>query len=217
MTKPHRLTPEQWESIEQYAEDNDHDACLLDLRDRIEALEAAQQPRAFTGQVVAPITNQTGPGVGVALAQPEPVAPPMPMPGDAEGLAEVFWGRYDQPEPVAPTLKEVSDWILLEKKKGARWATATDHHEALPIACAAMHHALARYGTPANQPVPVSERLPGPEDCDGEGRCWWFSPPACGPHTIRPCWTFDSKTLEGDTHWLPHWALPVPGVEGADE
>jgi hypothetical protein len=55
-----------------------------------------------------------------------------------------------QPEPVAPTLKEVSDWILLEKKKGARWATATDHHEALPIACAAMHHALARWGTPAN-------------------------------------------------------------------
>jgi hypothetical protein len=55
-----------------------------------------------------------------------------------------------QPEPQGPTLKEVSDWILLEKKKGARWATATDHHEALPIACAAMHHALARWGTPAN-------------------------------------------------------------------
>ena len=54
-----------------------------------------------------------------------------------------------QPEPVAPTLKEVSDWILLEKKKGARWATTTDHHEALRIACAAMHHALARWGTPA--------------------------------------------------------------------
>jgi hypothetical protein len=33
-----------------------------------------------------------------ALAE-QPVAPPMPMPGDAEGLAEVFWGRYDQPEP----------------------------------------------------------------------------------------------------------------------
>jgi hypothetical protein len=66
------------------------------------------------------------------------------------------------------------------------------------------------------KPVPVSERLPGPEDCDAEGRCWWFSPPACGPHTIRPCWTFDSETLEGDTHWLPRRALPVPGVEGAD-
>jgi hypothetical protein len=73
---------------------------------------------------------------------------------------------------------------------------------------------LARWGRPAIEPVPVSERLPGPEDCDEKGRCWWFSPPACGPNTIRPCWTFDSETLEGDTHWLPHWALPVPGVEG---
>ena len=43
MTKPHRLTPEQWESIERYAEDNAYDACFLELRARIEALEAAQQ------------------------------------------------------------------------------------------------------------------------------------------------------------------------------
>jgi hypothetical protein len=43
MTKPYRLTPEQWESIELYAEDNAYDACFLELRARIEALEAAQQ------------------------------------------------------------------------------------------------------------------------------------------------------------------------------
>jgi hypothetical protein len=42
MTKPYRLTPEQWESIERYAEDNVYDACFLELRARIEALEAAQ-------------------------------------------------------------------------------------------------------------------------------------------------------------------------------
>ena len=44
MTKPYRLTPAQWESIERYAEDNAYDACILELRARIEALEAAQQP-----------------------------------------------------------------------------------------------------------------------------------------------------------------------------
>ena len=65
-----------------------------------------------------------------ALAQPEPVAPPMPVPGDAEGLAEVFWGRYDQPEPVAPSNKEVvelvarlRDWhsvpLLSERERAA--------------------------------------------------------------------------------------------------
>jgi hypothetical protein len=30
---------------------------------------------------------------------------------------------------------------------------------------------LARYTRPTTEPVPVSERLPGPEDCDAEGRC----------------------------------------------
>ena len=45
-----------------------------------------------------------------ALAQPEPARQPMPVPGDAEGLAEVFWGRYDQPEPVAPTDEEIEEW-----------------------------------------------------------------------------------------------------------
>ena len=69
-----------------------------------------------------------------ALAQPEPVAPPMPVPGDAEGLAEVFWNRYDQPEPVAPTDEEII----------AFWS---EH-------CAGDGDAgilrLARWGTPAN-------------------------------------------------------------------
>jgi len=36
-----------------------------------------------------------------ALAQPEPVGRPWPVPGDAEGLAEVFWGNYDQFDPEA--------------------------------------------------------------------------------------------------------------------
>ena len=44
MTKPYRLTPAQWESIERYADDCVYDACFLELRARIEALEAAQQP-----------------------------------------------------------------------------------------------------------------------------------------------------------------------------
>jgi hypothetical protein len=66
-------------------------------------------------------------------------------------------------------------------------------------------------GRPAIEPVPVSERLPEPEDCDAKGRCWWWDADddmwRLSEH--RPwllCWT----------HWLPHWALPVPGVEGVN-
>jgi hypothetical protein len=85
MSKTHRLTPEQWESIERYADDNTYDACFLELRARIEALEvgaacphvrssdegtsycalaeavAAQQSPLFTAEevarIVAPITR----------------------------------------------------------------------------------------------------------------------------------------------------------------
>jgi hypothetical protein len=43
MTNQHRATPEQWKYIERYAYDYTYDACILELRARIEALEAAQQ------------------------------------------------------------------------------------------------------------------------------------------------------------------------------
>jgi len=53
-------------------------------------------------------------------------------------------------------------------------------------------------------PTPVSERLPGPEDCSHpEGECWWFDPASDG------AWYID--TYQGNyTCWLPHYALPVP-------
>ena len=43
MTKQHRATPEQWETVEKYADSIGY-SCILELRARIEALEAAQQP-----------------------------------------------------------------------------------------------------------------------------------------------------------------------------
>jgi hypothetical protein len=57
-------------------------------------------------------------------------------------------------------------------------------------------------------PVPVSERLPGPEDCDEEGRCWVFD-----DMLGLPSWTLIKvlgKNLEPDMTWLPHHALPMP-------
>jgi hypothetical protein len=63
---------------------------------------------------------------------------------------------------------------------------------------------LARWITPANQPVPVSERLPGVGDCDAEGFCWFWD----------YGWTRQQRGWHDDerTHWLPHWALPVPAI-----
>jgi hypothetical protein len=61
------------------------------------------------------------------------------------------------------------------------------------------------------QPVPVSERLPGPEDCDAEGRCWMFDPCDRGWWCYREALPSDGDP-EPFTHWLPHWALPAPAI-----
>jgi hypothetical protein len=64
---------------------------------------------------------------------------------------------------------------------------------------------LTRWGTPTIQPVPVSERLPGPEDCDRYGQCWFWC-------KAVKTWDFRSRNRQmvHDTHWLPAHALPVP-------
>jgi hypothetical protein len=46
MTDQHRATPEQWEYQERWASDDDDASCILELRDRVEALEAAQLEQA---------------------------------------------------------------------------------------------------------------------------------------------------------------------------
>jgi dihydroneopterin aldolase len=44
VTTPHRSTPEHWAAVEAYAQQvSSTDDCLLELRARVEALEAAQQ------------------------------------------------------------------------------------------------------------------------------------------------------------------------------
>lgn len=62
-------------------------------------------------------------------------------------------------------------------------------------------------------PVPVVERLPGAEDCDGEGRCWFLSFPF---EYSRMTWSLEDRTYgcnAGFSHWLPANALPLPARE----
>jgi hypothetical protein len=61
---------------------------------------------------------------------------------------------------------------------------------------------------PEPAPVAVSERLPGPEDCTAQGRCWVF-------YRGFATWTLEKPLGQdgkhtGYTHWLPANALPTP-------
>jgi hypothetical protein len=113
-----------------------------------------------------------------------------------------------QPEPQGPTDEE------LIRAYQAAYQPAWERGEYYGCHVDGLRAVLARWGRPAIEPVPVSERLPGPEDCDAEGQCWWWDPDCRQTEAWRRGL---SEYASGSySHWLPHWVLPVPGVEGAD-
>lgn len=184
------------------------------------------------------------------LAEPVVAWEPMPLPGDAEGLAEVFWA---EPEDEGPSDEELEaiELALWDKYRTKGWGGEEFMYDNnFSYALEEYRAVLARWGRPAAAPVPepgevaelvaelgskdrwtqltdaqldraatllqqqaapapvvapvpVSERLPGPEDCDAEDNCWWFDPHADGAwylDTYQSCYT----------HWLPAHALPTP-------
>ena len=116
-----------------------------------------------------------------------------------------------QPEPVGPTDEE------LVRVYQAAYQPAWDRGEFHGCHVDGLRAVLARWGRPAIDPIPVSERLPGPEDCDAEGMCWWFSPedPGVGRFGVAACWVLRQRGEDDDwlQAWLPHYALPVPQQE----
>jgi hypothetical protein len=146
-----------------------------------------------------------------ALAQPEPVERPIWTEGICgDGAAILKDGVMQpiedviaalnatalaQPEPVGPTDEELYDLAA--------------EYDGEPTQ--SMRAALARWGRPAITPIPVSDRLPGADDCDVEGRCWYFSfETVIGGANWQ---LFTEEEQEGfvpPTHWLPATALPLP-------
>ena len=109
-----------------------------------------------------------------------------------------------QPEPQGVRQEAILDWLRNDESWGTivapkSWRTQDDKLLNLLL------RAIAHFGRPTIQPVPVSERLPGVEDCDSEGRCWFWC-------KAVKTWDFRSRNRQmvHDNHWLPHWALPVP-------
>jgi hypothetical protein len=115
--------------------------------------------------------------------------------------------------PVGPTDEELiraaKELHFVYEYEGCFFTSYQGDSEIKTEVLSLLRAVLARWGTLAIQPVPVSERLPGPDDCDAEGLCLWWS-----RDTTAWCLCFAYLVANGDssewTHWLPHWALPVP-------
>jgi hypothetical protein len=74
MTDQHRATAEQWEFQKVWAVHDDDSSCLLELRDRIEQLEAAQRPNpaptgAPTGSLVERVESRAGGDARAAIRE----------------------------------------------------------------------------------------------------------------------------------------------------
>jgi hypothetical protein len=125
-----------------------------------------------------------------------------------------------QPEPEGPTDEE---WEALKERAWDRYRTVGYQGELFiydrdfDTALDDVRQKLAHYAHPTIEPVPVSERLPGPEDCDEEGRCWWGVPAGIAdPDDERvsaACWALVGA-MPNATHWRPHHAMPIPTPEG---
>ncbi len=76
--------------------------------------------------------------------------------------------------------------------------------------------AFTRYGAQA-VPVAVAERLPDRSDCNSEGRCWWLMESLNQELRPPPTWALGQYRIKPgtwrQTHWLPHWALPLPEAQ----
>jgi hypothetical protein len=128
-----------------------------------------------------------------------------------------------QPEPVGPTDEELLR-CMIEAADSVPGGQATGIIDWEREAIAAARAILARWGRPAITPIPVSERLPGAEDCapwpDEPGAnhwCWLGQKDEGGWHWAQAsAMGMDADQLEwslaggGWTHWLPHWALSLP-------
>ena len=53
MSDQHRATPKQWAIQEKWVDDDDDSACIIELRDRVEALEAQQRREDKLDRLIA--------------------------------------------------------------------------------------------------------------------------------------------------------------------
>lgn len=71
---------------------------------------------------------------------------------------------------------------------------------------------LSKFAQRLEDPVPTTEKLPGAEDCDSNGYCWWGNEAIAGsshPVFSCSCWKYSARVGDG-SHWLPYYALPLP-------
>ena len=130
--------------------------------------------------------------------------------------------RYGIPQD-APDLLDQASLITFVRNREP-WATWLSPGGCLENAhcelTALIMAVLSRHSRPAFAPIPVSERLPGPEDCCGNPRngrgewCWGRQRPGT-PAGTPVIWRLMMRECLVDEaiEWAPWWAFPIPTTQ----
>ena len=116
-----------------------------------------------------------------------------------------------------PTDEEIEQW-----ERDCCDATRNgkaDHYWAFEVPGDYVHDlvraTLEKWGKPQNvDPIPLSERKPGPEDCSESNLCWFWLPEENG-HVDLGQWELQDRDWATDpdtdyTHWQPFHAISRP-------
>jgi hypothetical protein len=131
MTKPHRSTPEHWATVERYAQQvSSTDDCLLELRARVEALEAgATCPHVVTSgegtsycNLAVNTQDKLDRLIEMDHAAPAPASSLVERVADAIVTKATSAGIVDD-RPARAAIREVAAW-LEGRNVGAGRATA---------------------------------------------------------------------------------------------
>ena len=189
------------------------DTADADLIDRARALLAeadgpavpeVREPASVTGQPTRRQLMMLADEMGMASI------------GDAALYARAVLARWGNPAAApVPEPGEVAELVVELRMMASQAAEACQFTDAENLSRAA--DLLQRLSPP--QPVPVSERLPKPKDCDAEGRCWLWERDCgysgCKWALVDRTWSLSQsdEDLSVYTHWLSAHALPVPEQE----
>ena len=172
------------------------------------AVPESREPAAVTRQPsdeelldLLPQGNESGfwlpKGLPSDWVDGEFIAPPEAIIAFARDVLEL-WGNPTPQPPADGEVAELVAWLReqLHVCLQAPWTPGIKH----------FGRAAELLQRQVLVPVSISERLPGPEDCDAIGCCWWYSASHGWELYHR------EKGPGTSTHWLPAHALPLPEV-----
>jgi hypothetical protein len=114
MSDQHRATPKQWAIQEKWVDDDDDSACIIELRDRVEALEAQQRRKDKLDRLIALDQEAAMDELRAASAEARPAG------GLVERVEEaIITGMVDGDRHAArAAIREVAKWLDTKGQHG---------------------------------------------------------------------------------------------------